>query len=128
MTAPVWMNAVIRDFGHAAGVEDLTLNDRGVVVLKFETGVTLRLEYTSEEELVMAVSVAGHGDTATLKRLLSVSHYRARYGFRLRTGRLAKSGSLVIAVRLASRDVTLPHVNAAFSVLWRLAGEIGGVA
>ena len=127
MTAPVWMNSVILDFGRAAGVGDLALNGRGTAALRFETGVVLRFEYTGDE-LVMAVSVPGHAGIATLKRLLSMSHHRARYGFRLRTGRLAKTGCLVMAVRLASRDVTLPHVNAAFSVLWRLAGEIGGAA
>ena len=32
----------------------------------------------------------------------------------------------VLAIRLAERDVTLPQLNAAFGVLWRLAGEMGG--
>lgn len=127
MTAPAWMGAVIRDFGHAAGADGLALNERGAAALAFETGASLRLEYTGTE-LVMAVTVPWRGGADTLKRLLAFSHPRARYGFRVRTGIIAKSNKLIVAVRLAERDVTLPQVNSAFAVLWRLAGEIGGGA
>lgn len=121
MTAPVWMNAVIGDFGRAAGLDGLALNDRGAAALKFENGASLRLEYVGEE-LVVAMTVP----SADVKRLLSLSHPRARYGFRVRTGIIPKTREAVMAVRFAERDVTLPHVNAAFELLWRLAGEIGG--
>ena len=121
MTAPVWMNAVIGDFGRAAGLDGLALNDRGAAALKFENGASLRLEYVGEE-LVVAMTVP----SADVKRLLSLSHPRARYGFRVRTGIIPKTHEAVMAVRFAERDVTLPHVSAAFELLWRLAGEIGG--
>lgn len=123
MTAPVWMNAVISDFGRAAGVDGLAFNERGAAALAFENGASLRLEYANEE-LVVAMTVAADD----LRRLLSLSHFRARHGFTVRTGVLAKSGRAVMAIRLAERDVTLPRLNDAFGVLWRLADEIGGVA
>ena len=123
MTAPVWMNAVIADFGRAAGLGGLALNDRGAAVLKFENGAALRLEYAGDE-LVVAMTVP----SADVKRLLSLSHPRARYAFRVRTGILPKTRDAVVAVRLAERDVTLPRVNGVFELLWRLAGEIGGAA
>ncbi len=123
MTPPVWMNAVIGDFGRAAGIGDLALNDRGAAALAFENGCTLRLEYAFEE-LVMAMTMPA-GD---LKRLLSMSHPKARYGFKVRTGLLAKSGKAVLAIRLKERDATLPNVDAAFHVLWRLSSEMGGAA
>ena len=121
MTAPVWMNAVIRDFGRAAGLSGLALNERGAVALRFETGVSLRLEYTGSE-LVMAVTVP----SADVRRLLSQSNPRARHGFKVRAGILGRTGEGVMAVRIAERDVTLPRLNAAFAALWRLAGETGG--
>ena len=77
MTAPVWLNAVIGDFGRAAGIGALALNERGAAALRFENGTSLRLEYTGAE-LVVAVTVP----SADLKRLLSFSHPKARYGFR----------------------------------------------
>ena len=121
MTAPVWLNSVIGDFGRAAGIGSLSLNGRGAAALKFENGATLRLEYTGEE-LVVAVAVP----SAVAKRLLALSHPKARHGFRVRTGIIPKTREAVMAVRLAERDVTLPRVSAAFELLWRLAGETGG--
>ena len=123
MTAPVWLNAVIGDFGRAAGIGALALNERGAAALRFENGTSLRLEYTGAE-LVVAVTVP----SADLKRLLSFSHPKARYGFRVRTGIVPKTREAVLAVRLAERDVTLPHVSAAFELLWRLARDMGGAA
>ena len=123
MTAPVWLNAVIGDFGRAAGIGALALNERGAAALRFENGTSLRLDDTGTE-LVVAVT----DPSADLKRLLSFSHPKARYGFRVRTGIVPKTREAVLAVRLAERDVTLPRVNAVFGLLWRLAGETGGAS
>lgn len=123
MTAPVWMNAVIGDFGRAAGLGGLALNERGAAALRFENGASLRLEYTGSE-LVVAITIP----SADVKRLLSASHWRVRRGLRVRTGIFRKTGEAVAAVRLAERDVTLPRVSAAFEGLWSLAGEIGGAS
>ena len=121
MTSPVWMNAVISDFGRAAGLSGLALNDRGAAALRFETGASFRLEYTGRE-LVMAMTVP----SADLKRLLAQSHPLARHGLRVRAGVVPKTREAVLAVRIAERDVTLPRLNATFGALWRLAGGIGG--
>ena len=43
MTAPVWMNAVITEFGRSAGVNGLVLNASGAAQLDFETGVSLNI-------------------------------------------------------------------------------------
>ena len=123
MTAPAWMNAVIRDFGRAAGLGDLVLNERGAAALRFETGASLRFEYTGTE-FVVAMTMP----SVDLKRLLGFSHPEARFGFKVKTGVLAKTGEAVMAVRLAERNVTLPQLNAVFGVLWRIAGEMGGAA
>ena len=123
MTAPVWMNSVIGDFGRAAGLNGLALNERGAAALKFEDGAALRLEYTGDA-LVVAMTVP----SADIKRLLSLSHPKARYAFRIRTGVLPKTREAVMAVQFAERDVTLPRVSGAFELLWRLTREIGGAA
>ena len=121
MTAPVWVNAVIGDFGRAAGLKALALNGRGATALRFETGVSMRLEYIGGE-LVMATTVP----SADLKRLLAQSHPRASREFKIRTGVLHRTGEPVMAIRIAERDITLSHLNAVFDVLWRLASEVGG--
>lgn len=123
MTAPTWINAVVGDFGRSAGLDGLALNERGAAALRFATGAALRLEYTGAE-LVVAMSLP----SADLHRLLSLSHPKAKFEFRVRTGVSPKTGEPVMAVRLAERDATLPKLNAAFALLWRLAEEIGGPA
>ena len=95
MTAPVWMNAVIGDFGRAAGLGGFALKERGAAALRFENGSSLRFEYTGTE-LLMAMTKP----SADVKRLLALSHPKARYGFRIRTGILAKTHEAVIAVRI----------------------------
>ena len=129
MTAPGWMNAVIGDFARSAGFSGLALNERGTAAINFETGASFRMEYTGTELAVAVLTPApstGEALQEAVRRLLSISHPMARHGFAIRTGYLAKAGRLALAVRLAERDVTLPRVNGAFGVLWRLAGEIGG--
>ena len=123
MTAPSWIESVAVEFGRAAGLEGLRLGTRGAAALRFENGVALRIEYTGAELVVSMTAPAGD-----VRRLLSLSHPRARFGFHIRAGILPKTGEAVLAVRMAERDVTLVRLNAAFELLWRLTGEIGGGA
>lgn len=123
MTAPAWLDAIVGEFGHSAGLGGLSLGERGALALRFDNGVSLRMEYTGEE-LVVSMAFPHY----EIKRLLSLPHPRARLGFRVRTGVLPKTGEAVIAIRIAERDVTMPRLSDAFSLLWRLAGETGGMS
>ena len=125
MTAPGWIASLVGDFGKAAGLASLSLNGRGTAAIAFENGFGLRFEYI-EGELVMAVTVPVFLDVGRTKALLSYAHHEARLGFRVRAGYLPRSGKAVFAVRIQERDVTLPMVNQAFAVLWRIAQEFGG--
>ena len=127
MMAPEWLNAVVRDFGRAAGADTFALNDRGAAAIAFENGASLRFEY-SGTELVVSVTVPSPANPVALRRALSFAHPMAGSGLRIRVGYFAQTGRIVLAVRIAERNVTLPTVNAAFAALWRAAGEIGGVA
>ena len=125
MTAPGWIASLVGDFGKAAGLSSLSLNGRGTAAIAFENGFGLRFEYV-EGELVVAVTVPAYLDAARAKALLAYAHPEARLGFRVRAGYLPRSGKAVFAVRIQERDVTLPMVNQAFAVLWRIAQEFGG--
>jgi len=127
MTAPAWIDSTVREFGRSAGLGSLTLGNRGTAVLAFQNGLALRFEYAFDS-LYVAMTVPVHLDAPAAGRLLGYSHPDARLGFRLRTGYLAKAGRAVFAVRLSGRDVTLPSINAAFAMLWRVALEFGGVS
>ena len=125
MTAPGWIASLVGDFGKAAGLSSLSLNERGTAAIAFENGFGLRFEYV-EGELAMAVTVPAYLDAGRTKALLAYAHPEARLGFCVRAGYLPRRGTAVFAVRLQERDVTLPMVNQAFSVLWRIAQEFGG--
>jgi len=127
MTAPAWIDSAVGEFGRSAGLGSLSLGDRGVAGLSFQNGLALRFEYAFDA-LYVSMTVPARLDAAVAGRLLGYAHPDARLGFRLRTGYLARAGRAVFAVRFADRDVTLPSINAAFALLWRVALEFGGAA
>ena len=127
MTAPTWIEAVVREFGHAAGLSGLALNERGAAAITFENGAVLRLEYAFDS-LVVALTLPVRLDPTAAARLLAYAHPEARYGFKLRSGYLANKRRAIFAARLADREVTLPVLNSIFSVLWRIGQEFGGAA
>ena len=127
MTAPTWIDSAVGEFGRSAGLGSLSLGDRGVAALSFQNGLVLRFEHVSDA-LYVAMTVPARLDASAARRLLGYAHPNARFGFRLRAGYLAKAGRAVFAVKLADRDVTLPALNAAFALLWRVALEFGGAA
>ena len=127
MMVPAWIDSTVGEFGKSAGLGSLSLGDRGAAALSFQNGLVLRFEYAFDSLYVM-MTVPARLDASTAGRLLGYAHPEARFGFRMRSGYLAKSGRAVFAVRLADRDVTLPSINAAFVLLWRVALEFGGAA
>ena len=119
-SAPSWLNAILRQFGEAIGLKDFALNDRGAAVLRFETGVALRFEYAFES-LVVALQVPTPPEPAALRRFLSVAQPERRPGFKLRVAYLANQECVMLAARLAEREVTLPVLNTIFGELWQLS-------
>ena len=127
MTVPAWVDSTVGEFGQSAGLGSLSLGERGAASLSFQNGLGLSFEYAFDS-LCVAMTVPVRLDPSTAERLLHYSHPNARFGFRLRTGYLSRAGRAVFAVRLADRDVTLPSINAAFALLWRVALEFGGAS
>ncbi|MBR7180325.1 MAG: hypothetical protein IKD42_01730 [Kiritimatiellae bacterium] len=124
MTAPEWIQAVVRDFGRGAGLSGFELNESGSAALSFESGVVLRMEYTGVG-FVVAVTLPGAGGAGSAGHLLALAHPKAKHGgFRVRTG-VVRGSRRIAAIMIPERDVTLPRVNAAFAELWRIAGELG---
>ncbi|MBR3220932.1 MAG: CesT family type III secretion system chaperone [Kiritimatiellae bacterium] len=127
MTAPAWIDSALGEFGRSAGLGSLSLGGRGVAALSFQNGLVLRFEHAFDS-LYVSMTVPARLDASSAGRLLEYAHPNARFGFRLRSGYLAKTGRAVFAVRLADRDVTLPSLNAVFALLWRVALEFGGAS
>lgn len=118
--APSWLMAIIRQFGEGIGLKDFGLNARGAAVLRFETGTALRLEYAFES-LVVAFQIPAPAEPSVLKRFLALAQPERRPGFKVRVAYLTHSGCVLLAARLAEREVTLPVLNTVFGTLWQFA-------
>ena len=127
MTAPAWIASLVSDFGKGAGLQNFALGDRDTAALSFENGYSLRFEYAAGG-LMVAMAVPSRLDAAHARALLAYSHPEARLGFRVRAGYLQRRGAAFFSIRLEERDVTLPAINQAFAIQWRIAQEYGGVA
>ncbi len=125
MTVPAWIASILVDFGKGAGIPSLEFNERGTAAISFENGQALRFEYVGGA-LVVAMTVPAYLDPDRAKELFFYSHPDATLGFKVRTGYLARRGAALFAVKIDERAVTLPALNQAFSVLWRIAREFGG--
>jgi len=121
-SAPGWLEAIIRQFGEGIGLKELALNDRGAAVLRFETGVSLRFEYAFES-LVIALQVPCPPEPSAVKRFLALAQPERRSGFKLRVAYLSQRNCILLAARLAEREVTLPVLNTVFGELWQLANS-----
>ena len=119
-SAPSWLNAILRQFGAGIGLKEFGFNDRGAAVLRFENGSSLRFEYAFES-LVVALQVPVAPEAGTLKHFLAFAQPERRPGFKVRVAYLERDGSVLLAARLAEREVTLPVLNTVFGELWRLA-------
>ncbi len=120
---PTWLNDTVRAFGRQMGLAHFALDDRGVAGMRFENGLTLRLEYAAEA-LMMTVGVALPQEDRTMKALLAAVHPSARGPFRLRAAYLARTGEAIYAARLPERSVTVEELDRALRVLWQAAEKV----
>lgn len=115
---PAWLNDIVREFAAGLGLKDFALNSEGAAALRFESGVTFRLEYAMDR-LTLSMSAESPADVAAAKLLLASSDPLRRGRFALRAGIIGKPPRAVLAVRLESAEVTLGNLDAAMSELWR---------
>lgn len=120
---PDWLNDAVRAFGRQMGLQSFALNDRGAAGVRFENGLSLRLEY-AQESLVMTMGVPTEPSDAALKRLLVAAHPSAQRGMRIRAAYLSRAGEAIYAIRLPERDVNVTALEAAFRELWRVVDAL----
>jgi type III secretion system chaperone SycN len=118
MMTPTWLNSIVREFGTSMGIENLSLNDNGVVALRFENKVVFNLEYAMDY-LVLSMSVPAPQSIEAAKLLLSSSNPMRNGRFPIRTGFVDNPVRGMFMVRLDSADVTLGNLDAAMGELWR---------
>jgi hypothetical protein len=122
MSAPKWLNAVLREFGESIDLTEFGFNAADAAAIRFETGVSLRFEYVFES-LVIEVQIPSAQNSETMKRLLLYAQPERRPSFLLRVAYNEKKGCAMMVARLAERDVTLSSLNAVFKELWLTAED-----
>lgn len=121
MTAPDWLNEIVRGFGRQMGLQNFGLNDRGAAGVTFENGIAVKLEYAAETLIVRACVPCGT-DAASLRRLLQAAHPGAvREGVVLRAARIDRTGEGFFAARIPERAVTVTEVERLFRIVWEAA-------
>lgn len=120
---PDWLNDVVRAFGRQMGLPSFELNDRGAAALRFENGLSVRLEY-AHEALVLSAGLPVPAEAPVLKRLLLAVHPDAARGRPMRAGYLARAGEALFAVRVDEREASVTELEAVFRQVWSAAEQL----
>ena len=120
---PEWLNDVVRAFGRQMGLPRFELNDRGAAALRFENGVSLRIEYANEA-LAVTAGVPFEPDARALKRLLLAVHPDAVRGRAMRAGWFARTGEAFLSCRIGERDASVTELEAVFRQVWSAAEQL----
>jgi type III secretion system chaperone SycN len=114
-------SAVLAEFGQSLGLPDLQWPASGVLALDFDARGALFLEDRGDDLLVYLVRSITQPDRilTLLKTALQHCHYRQGLPYAVQPA-LRGDTDLVFAVRLPSRDVTLPELERVMDTLTTL--------
>lgn len=124
-----WLNEVIGDFGRQMGLNHFALNERGTAGLRFENGLSLRLEYANGALMMMVGFPPSKSESADAfaVKILTSAHYAGEGAKGVRAGYLSRANEAILVKRIPERSIDVPQLEASFSLLWQTAREIGGV-
>lgn len=127
MMAPEWLNEVVADFGRQMGLNNFALNERGTAGIRFENGITFRLEYANEALMMIVGFVPTNAESVQTfaAKLLTASHYEAAGAKGIRVGYLKRSGEAIATARISERELDVPKMEEQFGLLWQTAMETG---
>jgi len=118
---------LLNELGENLGIEGLEWPQSGTVGLEFDERGTLCLENVDDELLVYLVRNIERrdGGAERLQSALRLCHYREGLPFTVHAG-LKGEDLLSFAVRLPSRETTLPELELVLETLTRLHDDAAG--
>lgn len=118
-----WVNSAVDEFCQSAGiVSDFSAS--AIVQLSFEHRGLLNIEVVQEElVLFLTRDIEWHRRSESQVKALRLSHIEQGWPYLIRSGMLGQE-SLVLSASIPFKDVTLPMIEQAFSLLSRLHDEI----
>lgn len=121
---PDWLNETVSGFGRQMGLSSFALNENGVAGVRFENGVSLKLEYVSEA-LMLILGVPMAADAEALETLLAQAHpLQPAYPRRVRVAYAAVPGEALLVMRVPEREVGVSSLEEAFGKLWERAQRL----
>lgn len=118
-----WVDDTIRDFGRGMGMEDLALNNSGLLCLDFEALGSLFIEQAEEAVLVYLVREMPRHDTLNLQRAMTLCHYREGLPFAVNAA-FREENHLVFIARVSENDFSLPTLERAIDLLTKLHQKV----
>lgn len=129
MTA-AWVKDEIASFGLLLELSSFALDDRGLAAVRFENGVTLRLEL-SDTDLWVQTLFALPADDGAVGRLLAEAQperNRVRQGAEspcVRAAYLDRSGEALLAAKLPRDRIEAAAIDTVFRDLFERAVRLG---
>lgn len=118
-----WVNSAVDEFCRIAGVTS-NFSSTAIVQLSFEQRGLLNIEVVREQlVLFLARDVQWHQRSECYIKALRLCHISQGWPFLLRSGALGQE-ALVLSAAMPFKDVSLPMIEQAFSLLSRLHDEI----
>lgn len=115
--------------GESLGLGPLGWSEQGTLLLELDSGELIGLERLGQDErllLYLARAVAVGEDLGQLLlKALEVCDYRRGYRFPIFSG-LAANDRLLLSVKLAVSEATLPALEERIDLLYRLLREVFG--
>lgn len=118
-----WVNSAVDEFCQIAGVVS-DFSASAIVQLSFEQRGLLNIEVVQDElVLFLTRDLEWHRRSENQIKALRLSHIGQGWPYLIRSGMLGQE-SLVLSATIPFKDVTLPMIEQAFSLLSRLHDEI----
>lgn len=118
-----WVNSAVDEFCRIAGITS-NFTSTAIVQLSFEQRGLLNIEIVQEQlVLFLTRDVQWHQRNESYIKALRLCHVSQGWPFLVRSGALGQE-ALVLSVAMPFKDVSLPMLEQAFSLLSRLHDEI----
>ncbi len=125
--APRWLDEIIGEFGRGAGIQSLSLGERGVAALSGDDGMDFILEYVYPN-LILRMTAEVEPSAETAKKVLLFAEPMRQGRFPLRCGFMPRADKAFFAISLSHDLITLPILSEAFRDLRRTAERFTGGA
>ena len=104
-------------FGRQMGFKSFALGENGAAGIRFENGVSFRLEYF-DGALTMRAALFVGDDVTLVKKALMSAHPSAQRGPKVRAVLFSKTGEIAFVMRLPERSATATAISDAFRRVW----------